>query len=222
MNAGVWFSLAAVAGIMGALLFGFAGRIDYPKAWAYLAVYVACSVLITLYLARADPALLQRRMRGGPLAEQEPTQRLIMAFASAGFVASLVVPALECRFGCSRAPLAVAVAGDVIVAASFYGIFRVFQANSFAASTIGVAAGQHVISTEPYAIVRHPMYAFGGLLFVGTPLALGSYWGLLAFVAVLPVLIWRLLDEERFLAANLPGYVAYCARVRWRLLPGVF
>ncbi len=82
--------------------------------------------------------------------------------------------------------------------------------------------GYKVISTGPYAIVRHPMYAAGLLLFVGTPLALGSYWGLLAFVVALPALIWRLLDEERFLAENLPGYMEYCAHVRWRLVPGVF
>jgi len=79
-----------------------------------------------------------------------------------------------------------------------------------------------VISTGPYAFVRHPMYVGGLLLFIGTPLALGSYWGLLAFVVVLPALIWRLLDEEKFLAKNLPGYVEYCSKVRWRLIPGVF
>jgi len=93
---------------------------------------------------------------------------------------------------------------------------------TFGSATIEIAEDQKVISTGPYAYVRHPMYAGGSLLFIGTPLALGSCWGLLAFVAVLPALIWRLLDEEKFLARNLPGYIEYCAKVRWRMIPGIF
>jgi protein-S-isoprenylcysteine O-methyltransferase Ste14 len=101
-------------------------------------------------------------------------------------------------------------------------VFFVFRVNSFAASTVEVAADQRVITTGPYAVVRHPMYAAGILLFAGIPLALDSYWGLAVIPMILPFLIWRLFDEERLLTSNLPGYAEYCAKVRWRLVPGVF
>jgi protein-S-isoprenylcysteine O-methyltransferase Ste14 len=94
--------------------------------------------------------------------------------------------------------------------------------NTFTSATIEIAEDQKVISTGPYALVRHPMYAGALLYCLGTPLALGSYWGILAFLAMIPFLIWRLVDEERLLAKNLPGYAEYCARVRWRLIPGIF
>ena len=104
----------------------------------------------------------------------------------------------------------------------FYIMHLAFRVNTFTSATIEIVQDQKVISTGPYAYMRHPMYAGGLLLFIGTPLALGSFWGLLAFVVVLPALIWRLLNEEKLLAKNLPGYVRYCAKVRWRLIPGAF
>ena len=171
---------------------------------------------------KKDPALLRRRVRGGWNAEKEKTQKIAMLVVSTGFIGSLVVPALDHRFGWSRVPLYGVIAGDILTALSFYMMFLVFKENTFTSARIEIAEDQKVISTGPYAFVRHPMYAGGLLLFIGTPLALGSYWGLLAFLAALPALIWRLLDEEKFLAKNLPGYVEYCAKVRWRLIPGVF
>jgi protein-S-isoprenylcysteine O-methyltransferase Ste14 len=222
LNTKAWLGLVFLAIAMGLLLFLAAGTVQYWQAWAYLAVYFAASLLITLYLMKKDPALLKRRLSGGPTAEKEKTQKIIMLFASAGFIASLVVPALDHRFAWSSVPLYAMIAGDILTALCFYSMFLVFRENTFTSATIEIAEDQKVISTGPYAFVRHPMYAGGSLLFIGTPLALGSYWGLLAFVAVLPALIWRLLDEEKFLARNLPGYVEYCARVPWRLIPGVF
>jgi protein-S-isoprenylcysteine O-methyltransferase Ste14 len=222
LNTRAWLSLVVLVAVIGLLLFVPAGTVRYWQAWAYLAVYFASSLLITLDLMKNDPALLQRRMNGGPTAEKDTTQKIIMLLVSVGFIASLVVPALDHRFMWSRVPLAVVVAGDALIVLSFYIIFRVFKANTFGSATIEIAENQHVISTGPYALVRHPMYAGGSLLFVGMPLALGSYWGLLPFAAMLPALIWRLLDEERFLTRNLPGYSDYCARLRWRLIPGVF
>jgi protein-S-isoprenylcysteine O-methyltransferase Ste14 len=222
LNTKAWLGLVFLAIAMGLLLFLAAGTVQYWQAWAYLAVYFAASLLITLYLMKKDPALLKRRLSGGPTAGKEKTQKIIMLFASAGFIASLVVPALDHRFAWSSVPLYAMIAGDILTALCFYSMFLVFRENTFTSATIEIAEDQKVISTGPYAFVRHPMYAGGSLLFIGTPLALGSYWGLLAFVAVLPALIWRLLDEEKFLARNLPGYVEYCARVPWRLIPGVF
>ena len=165
---------------------------------------------------------MKRRLNAGPTAEKETTQKIIMLFASIGFIALLVVPALDYRFGWSTVPTALVVFGDVLVAAGFYLIFLVYKENTFTSATIEIAAGQKVIATGPYAIVRHPMYSGGLLLFVGMPLALGSYWGLPVFVATTPFLLWRLFDEERFLSKNLPGYAEYKSKVSSRLIPGVF
>ena len=217
-----WLGFSFLAVAMGLLLFIPAGTIDYWQAWAFLAVYFTGSLFIVLYLVRRDSALLQRRMRGGPAAEKKKEEKVIMLIASLGFIALLVVPALDHRLQWSHVPVSVTLLGDILIALWWFIVFIVFRENSFASATIEVAEGQTVVSTGPYAVVRHPMYAGGLLLVVGTPLALGSYWGLLAIAAMMPVLIWRLFDEERFLARKLPGYREYCARVRWRLIPGVF
>jgi len=119
-------------------------------------------------------------------------------------------------------PSVIAFAGDVLVAFGFLVIFRVFRENPFTSATIELAAEQRVISTGPYALIRHPMYAGGLVLLLGIPVALGSWWGLLVFVAMMPALIWRLIDEERFLARSLPGYRAYQNKVRYRLVPPVW
>ena len=222
LNTKAWLGLIFVAVAMGLLLFVPAGTVHYWQAWAYLVVFFGASLFITLYLMKKDPALLKRRLSAGPTAEKEKTQKIIMLFASVGFIILLIVPALDHRFGWSAVPLDVVILGDIFVAVGFYIIFLVYKVNTFTSATIEIAEDQKVISTGPYALARHPMYAGGLLYCLGTPLALGSYWGLLAFVAMMTVLIWRLLDEERLLSKNLPGYAEYCAKVRWRLIPGIF
>jgi protein-S-isoprenylcysteine O-methyltransferase Ste14 len=134
----------------------------------------------------------------------------------------LVVPGLDHRFSWSDVPPAAAIAGDLLMLLGWIGIFFVFRENSFTSSTIELAADQRVISTGPYAIVRHPMYATALVMLLGIPISLGSWWGVLVVIAILPALIWRLLDEERFLADHLSGYVAYQGRVRYRLVPGIW
>jgi protein-S-isoprenylcysteine O-methyltransferase Ste14 len=222
LNLRACVGLAILVLVMAALLFGAAGTLHYWQAWMFLACYFGASIAITLDLARRDPALLARRMRGGPWAEKEPTQKIIMSLASAGFIALLLLPGLDHRFGWSQMPAAAAIAGDVLMLLGWAGIFRVFRENSFTSSTIELAADQRVISTGPYAIVRHPMYVTALVMLLGIPVSLGSWWGVLVVVALVPALVWRLLDEERFLAGSLPGYVAYQGRVRYRLLPHVW
>jgi protein-S-isoprenylcysteine O-methyltransferase Ste14 len=207
---------------MAALLFMAAGTSDYWQAWIFLAVYFGSSLALTLYLMKEDPALLQRRMRGGPTAEKEPVQKIIMLITSLGFVGLLVVPALDHRFAWSQMPPHMALAGDVLVGAGLLAIFFVFRENSFTSATIELAPDQKVISSGPYALVRHPMYSGALVMLLGMPIALGSWWGVLVIVAMLPALIWRLLEEEKFLAENLAGYVAYQDSVRYRLLPWVW
>jgi protein-S-isoprenylcysteine O-methyltransferase Ste14 len=207
---------------MGVLLFLAAGTLDYWQAWVFLLVFGGASAFTTVDLLKRDPALLERRMRGGPAAEKEPAQRVIMVFASLGFIALLVVPALDRRFHWSSAPTWLVLVADVLMAVGFYFIVLVYRENTYTSAVVEVAEGQKVISTGPYAIVRHPMYASALLYLLATPLALGSYWGLLAFFAMLPFLIWRLLNEEQLLARELKGYAAYQQRVRHRLVPGIW
>jgi len=222
LAAKAWLSLAALATGMALLLFVPAGTIRFWQGWVYLSIFTAASALITRHLLKHDRALLERRMRGGPTAEKRPAQRIIMIGTSIGFIALLVVPALDRRFGGSALPPTVVVAGDALVAIGFLLIFRVYRENTFTSATIEVAANQKVVSTGPYAVVRHPMYASAMLYLAGSPLALGSYWGFVPIAIMTPFLVWRLVDEERLLVDSLPGYVEYRKRVRHRLIPFVW
>ena len=142
-------SLAALILVMGAIIFAAAGTTDYWQAWLFLACYLAASLVVSFWLARNDTALLERRMRGGPFAEGERSQKIIMAITSLGFVALLVVPGLDRRFGWSSMPGSVAILGDLLLLLGWLGILAVFRANSYAAATIQVTSGQTVISTGP-------------------------------------------------------------------------
>jgi protein-S-isoprenylcysteine O-methyltransferase Ste14 len=222
LNIKAFVGLLFLLMVMAALLFIPAWTLDYWQAWTFLAVYFGWSLAITLYLMERDPKLLQRRMRGGPAAEKDPNQKIIMIFKSLGFIGLMILPALDHRFVWSRMPPYVALSGDLLVALGFLVIFFVFKENTFSSATIELAPNQKVISTGPYAVVRHPMYAGALVLLLGIPIALGSWWGLLVLVATLPALIWRLLDEEKFLAGNLTGYAEYQNKVRFRLIPIVW
>lgn len=208
--------------VMATLLFITAWTLDYWQAWVFLSVYSVSSLAITLYLMIRDRKLLLRRMSGGPAAEKQPAQRVIMSFASLVYIGLIVVPALDHRLAWSCMPAVVSVVGDLFVALGFLAVFFVFKENTFSSATIEATSDQRVISTGPYAMIRHPMYAGGLVLLLGIPIALGSWWGLLLFAAVIPAIIWRLIDEERFLVRNLSGYAEYQTIVRHRLIPLVW
>lgn len=208
--------------VMAALLFIPAWTLDYWQAWTFLALYFVSSLAITLYLMKKDRKLLERRMSGGPSSEKETTQKIIMSFASLGFIALVVFPALDHRFAWSHMPPYASLAGEALVMLGWLAIFFVFKENTFTSATIELAPNQRVISSGPYALVRHPMYAGALVMLIGIPIALGSWWGLFVIVAMMPALIWRLIDEEKFLARNLPGYVEYQKKVLYRLIPLVW
>jgi protein-S-isoprenylcysteine O-methyltransferase Ste14 len=208
--------------IVGSLLFLPAGTVNYWEAWLFGAVFFACNLALTVYLALNDPKLLARRMRAGPAAEHGTAQKVIATLAFLFFAGMAVLPALDHRFGWSAVPPAVVILGNILVALAYVGFYRVCKANPYGAATIQVEADQTVISTGPYAVVRHPMYSAALVMSVGMSLALGSWWGLLALLPGILVLAWRLLDEEAFLHKNLPGYTQYTQKVRWRLIPGIF
>jgi protein-S-isoprenylcysteine O-methyltransferase Ste14 len=212
----------ALALLMAVALFGAAGTLAYWQAWLYLLVFFGSVAGITLYLWQADPRLLERRVAGGPLAEREATQRVIQSVAALAFLALFVVPGLDHRFSWSTVPAAASGFADALVVVGFWIIFLVFRVNTFTAATIGVAEEQRVVSTGPYAVVRHPMYAGALLMLLATPIGLDSWWGTIAFAALLAVIVWRLQEEEQFLMRNLNGYPEYRARVRRRLIPFIW
>ncbi|MGH6725465.1 MAG: methyltransferase family protein [Pseudolabrys sp.] len=208
--------------ILGLMLFVPAGSLRYWQGWLFAIVFVVSSSAIGIYFSKHDPKLLARRMKAGPAAESEASQKVIIFLVIAAFALMIIVPGFDYRWHWSNVPAWLVLVANGAVALSFAMFFWVLKQNSYAASTITVEPGQPVVSTGLYGIVRHPMYA-GALLLIGaTPLALGSYWDLLVAVAALPALLWRLLDEERILVRDLPGYADYCRQVRYRLIPGVW
>ena len=161
-------------------------------------------------------------MKAGPRAEKEAGQKLIQLLASLAFIGTLVLPSLDLRYHWSHVSSVFVVAGDAVVAFGFLADFIVYRENTFTSATIEVTPNQRVISTGPYAVIRHPMYAGALVMLFGTPLALGSWRGLVMFIPMTLVIAWRLLDEEQFLRKNLPGYTEYCERIRFRLIPHVW
>jgi protein-S-isoprenylcysteine O-methyltransferase Ste14 len=207
---------------LGIFIFAPVWTFDFWQAWVYLFVFAASVAMVTAYLWKKDPGLLERRVNAGPGAEKEKSQKIIQLFASLAFIGLMILPSLDHRFSWSYVPLPVVIAGDAFVALGFLVIFFVFKENTYAAATIEVASGQKVISTGPYAIVRHPMYSGALVMLLGTPLALGSWWGLLMFIPMIFIIAWRLLDEEKFLSKSLSGYKDYCRKVQYRLVPFIW
>lgn len=205
-----------------ALIFVTVGTWNYWRGWVFLAGFAASTTSFTLYLAIYDKPLLERRMNAGPWHEKERSQKIIVSLVIVAFLAFIVLPILDYRFDLSPVSAWVSIAGNTIILFSFLAIFRVIKTNSWAASNIRVESGQKVIDTGPYACVRHPMYAAAIWLFVGIPLALGSWWSVGLLIPFSPVLLWRLLDEEKILARDLPGYAEYMRRVKYRLIPFVW
>ncbi len=214
------FLIGAIA--LGLLLFLPAWTLDYWQAWVFIIIFMSSMNAVGVYLALNDPALLERRKRVGPAAEQRALQKVIMALAVLGNIALLVVCALDHRFGWSRMATPLVLLGDALVALGFSMNFLVFKANSYGASNIKVDDGQRVISTGPYALVRHPMYSGVLVMLAGAALALGSWWGLAVVGLILPALVWRIYDEELLLRHDLPGYGAYAQKVRHRLVPYIW
>lgn len=208
--------------VLGLVLYVSAGSLDYWQAWVYLGVFFVCTLSITLYLIRNDPALLERRVVAGPVAETRKSQQIIQGFASLFFIGIYIVAGLDFRFQWSHMSPALSLIADVFVALGLIFVFLVFRENSFASATIQVADEQKVISTGPYSLVRHPMYLGAMIFLVATPIALGSWVALPFPIPLILVIVLRLLDEEKFLAKTLPGYPEYQNQVRHHLVPGVW
>jgi len=201
------------------VLFIPAGSLRYWAGWAYCAVLGIPLVGVLTYFLKHDPAFLERRMRHK---EKETTQKWVVVIGSTLFAAGFVLPALDFRFGWSEVPVWVIAVADALVLLSYGFVFLVFRENSYASRIVEVEKSQKVISTGPYGVVRHPMYTGTIVMYLATPVALGSWWGVLPMLSIPVILVVRLLNEEKVLARSLPGYSRYLRKVRYRLLPGIW
>jgi len=196
-----------------------AGTFDYWQVYVYCGILVVPMIFVLFYFLKNDPKFLERRTR----AKEKEKQQIHIAILSALiFLAGFIIPGLDHRFAWSIVPTNITLLADLIILLGYLLIFFVFRQNSYASRIIEVDEEQKVISTGLYALVRHPMYVGVLLMYIPTPLALGSYWGLIPF-ALLPLsLALRILNEEKVLSENLPGYKEYCEKTRYRLIPYIW
>jgi protein-S-isoprenylcysteine O-methyltransferase Ste14 len=213
-----WRLTAGVV-FVGLLLFLPAGTFSYWQAWLYISqLFLPVAVVCTIILVR-DPELLERRMR---TREQQPAQRTVVLVSSIALILLLVIPGLDRRYGWSSVPSLIVLVADAAILAG-YGVFALtLRENRFASRVVEVASKQVVIRTGPYALVRHPMYLAISIMFALSPLALGSWWGLVPSIVFPLTLIGRIQNEEQLLRRELPGYGDYCRQVRHRLVPFVW
>jgi protein-S-isoprenylcysteine O-methyltransferase Ste14 len=215
---------AIISFLVGALLLGLltflpAGTFNYWQAWLFIAVFMVTISVFGIYFSIKDPALMERRKQAGPAAEQSMLQKIVATIAFTSLLALFVFCGLDHRFGWSHMPSFVAWVGDALLVLSFIMFYFVFKENSFGASNIRVEENQKVASTGPYALVRHPMYVGATVMGIGIALGLGSWWALAFLAFTLPVIVIRILDEEKVLERDLPGYTEYEQKVRFRLVP---
>jgi protein-S-isoprenylcysteine O-methyltransferase Ste14 len=216
-------TLLYIAG-MGALLFIAAGTRQWPAAWVFLAAMAVLGLGSGVWLAKTDPALLAERMRPMMQDAQPAADKKFMLVFGAAALLWFIAIGLDKRFHASDVPIALQALGLAMLVASTGYIMWVMRENSFAAPVVKVQAerGHRVIDTGPYAHVRHPMYSGTVLFFVGMPLLLGSWWGVMLAPLFVVLFAIRAGIEERALLEGLPGYAAYTAKVRYRLVPGIW
>ncbi len=205
--------------ILGAMFFLPAGTFNYWEAWVYLLVICVPLVFTARYLYKHDPELLERRMR---TRETQKTQKWVIALSLFFFVPAFILPGFDKRFGWSNVHPAVVILADAMVLLGYLIVSLVFRANTYASRVIEVEKGQKVISTGPYAVVRHPMYSGVTIYYMFSPLALGSYWAMIPALFMIPLLVARIKGEEKELMTNLPGYKEYVTKTKYRLVPGIW
>lgn len=204
---------------LGLMFFLPAGTLEYWQAWVYLAVMFIPVSCVMAYLLKKNPELLERRLR---MKEKKTRQKGLVLVGYVVFALGFLLPGLDRRFGWSSVPPALVVAADALFLMGYALFVLVLRENSYASHVVEVEQKQKVITTGPYAAVRHPMYSALVLIYASSPLALGSYWALIPFGLMILILAVRLLDEEKVLLKELDGYREYMLKTRYRLIPGVW
>ena len=205
--------------VLSIIFFLPAGSVAYPEAWAYMSTLFIPMIFVFIYLIKKEPELLARRMK---MKEKEKEQKLIIKLSYIPFLIAFLLPGFDKRFGWSNVPVAVVVISDILVLISYGVFFVVLKENPYASRIVEVESEQRVITSGPYAIVRHPMYSVVLLMYILSPLALGSYWAVVPMVFVIPVIIARILNEEKVLKRDLDGYEEYTRKTRYRIIPGIW
>ena len=211
------FTLGVV--LIGVLLFLPAGTMSYPQGWLLMGILFIPMFLAGLVMMAKNPALLRSRLNAK---EKRGEQSLVVKLSGLMFLVGFIAAGMSFRFDWWMLPQWVSILGTVLFLASYALYAEVLRENTWLSRTIEVQEGQTVVSTGLYGIVRHPMYAVTLVLFLSMPLVLRSALAFVVFLAYPAIIRGRLLDEERFLAAELPGYSAYMQKVKWRLIPFVW
>ncbi|MCR8630144.1 methyltransferase family protein [Paenibacillus radicis (ex Xue et al. 2023)] len=196
-----------------------AGSFNFWEAWIYFVIFLGSTFIINGYFLKRDPELIERRSNAK---EKEKEQKIFQTISGISFVGLLVLPSLDYRFGWSNVPLFILFVADVIVLLGFSIVFFVFKENSYTSAIIEVKENQKVITTGPYALVRHPMYTGAIFIILFTPLALGSIWAVIPSITIIIFIVLRLLNEEKVLLKELKGYEEYCKKTRYHLIPFIW
>jgi len=196
-----------------------AGSFKFREAWVYTAALIIPLIFTITYLVKKDPALLERRMK---LKEKEKNLKVIVKIFSFLFLIGFLIPRFDYRFNWSEVPTSLILVSNIMVFPGYFLVFLVFKENTYTSRVVEVEKDQKVIITGPYAVIRHPMYSGMSLMFLFTPLALNSWWAVLVFVFLPLSFIFRILEEEKVLLKELPGYKEYCQKTRYRLIPYVW
>lgn len=213
-------SVAIMSFLVLCLVFFLPARtLRYWEAWVYMGIIFSCVIGVVFYFLKHDPEFLERRMR---TKEKVKEQKLIILLGCILFLPTFLIPGFDRYYSWSEIPLPLIIISDVLVLAGYLIVIMVFRENSYASRVVEINSGQKVISTGPYAIVRHPMYSGNLLMYGFTPIALGSWWALIGSVLILVLIIFRIFSEEKFLAENLEGYKEYLQKTRYRLIPGIW
>ncbi len=205
--------------ILGFMLFLPAWTFNYWQAWIYMLILAVPMIFIVRYLYQHSPKLLERRMR---MREKEKTQKLIQAVLWPIFLLAFIIPGFDYRLHWSNVPLTFIIISDVLVLFGYLFVALVFKTNSYASRIIEVEKGQKVITTGPYEAVRHPMYLGVFIMYAFSTLALGSYWAMIPVSLIVPILVVRIVGEEKELLKNLEGYKEYVEKTKYRLIPGIW